>query len=207
MRDRHTRGPALKFGWYSTGKKRTFLANETLRTLTTHQWIYCASTHTDWSTDEESSGYWRPSSSGGAHEVLWPSETPSSPSGLRTTLKRLTVLKISSLTFTSSQSYTNQAAAHRRSEQLYHNHLKHTLTFVSYRIQVIDFAAVNYLCAPSGQWVFPSASSVMKATWLKSESCEIRTASDWLNNVLFWSWRNLLKPVARHAVVFPCFSL
>lgn len=85
------------------------------------------------------------------------------------------------------------------------NHCCHS--FVIDRIQQIDFVILNYLLAPSGQLLSSSTPLVMKATWLKRESCEIRTASVCLKNVLFRSWWNLLKPVARHTLVFPCVSL
>lgn len=119
-----TWGQTVKLDWGSTGWKRTFATDEMLRTLATRLRIHWSCTHTDWSADEESSEYWRPPSSVRGHEVLWPRETPGSPSGLRTTtLQRFTVLNICSLTF-SSRVDTNRGAEHCR-RGLHQRHLKH----------------------------------------------------------------------------------
>lgn len=214
---------SMKLRWDSTGWKRTFSVDETRRRLTTRLRIHRCWTHIDWTTDEESSEHWTPPSSGGGCEVPWPRETPGSPWGLRTTrLQRFIVLKICSLTF-SSRSDTNRAAE-RRCSCRHHlkdrqkirgnqarNHLSRKTGGEGRSWRTVVLSARGWRCsyrvmnAPSGQ--SPAlAESLMNASWLKSESCEIRTASVWLNKLLRPSWPNWLKPVARHTLLFPSAS-
>lgn len=122
-RDCHTWGQAVKLCRFYRMKENIFSwwDTEKIDDTSENHWSW---THIDWSADEESSEYWRPPSSVGGHEVLWPRETPGSPSDLRTTtLQRFTVLKICSLTC-SSRVDTNRAAERCR-RVLHHCHLKH----------------------------------------------------------------------------------